>query len=124
MNFGLKAVGQRAAKRESAPMAAGLTALSKDCCAVEHPKPAVMLVTGSMDGHQHGLVLRMGHSSWEPANGGHTDPATSEGSEQSHSHVWTWTPDGQIAIAESAGHTHQVDSMAVGRLLMAMAGRE
>ena len=114
-----------------APLAGGLAALRKGCChdypdcgCYREPRAPIMLLTGSMAGHQHGVLIHLDpQGSWNPSNGGHTEHATSEGMEHSHGHAWVWTPDGRIEIAESEGHTHSLDGEAVGRLLLALAGR-
>lgn len=72
----------------------------------ECAEPTLVVLTTSVDGHQHTL---------DPAcSSGFTSRAMSEGADQSHCHEFVRTVDGKITIAENTGHTHDVDNTTLG----------
>lgn len=69
------------------------------------------VLTSSEQGHQHQLDLDDPADQWF-GDKLRTTEAVSDGAEQPHSHDWVFdTATGQIAIAESAGHSHTIDAV-------------
>lgn len=92
-------VGRRDVRRPS-------TTLRLDSAAVSTSRVDANLTT-SVDGHQHLIELQPDYGD---RMSGTTSWAVAAGADTEHGHAWIRNADGTIEIAESAGHTHAIET--------------
>lgn len=87
--------------------------------AVAHPAPPAppapvakgTALTGSVEGHQHSIVLTDPADQWR-GGGWSTSYQVSDGADMTHCHALTFDPiTGAITVAEDSGHTHPVEDV-------------
>ena len=81
----------------------------------------VNLVTGSANGHAHGITVRRYREGelniW-------VEHAQAEADDSGHSHSLMMTPEGAYAVVENAGHTHTLDSAALAAAIVGTVNKE
>lgn len=76
------------------------------------------ILTGSTDGHQHGIHIYHGHEGMKLMVAYASGP---EG--EMHDHQIMRMPDGKYVMSENMGHTHDIDEMSMTQVLMAMMAK-
>lgn len=93
---------------------------AKPLMAVAKGGSLVQVATDVVDGHQHGVEIY--YSSYDDQVNVYVNYATSEGSENSHSHQLVRNEDGTVSVLMSEGHTHEINSAAFNSALLTVLG--